>query len=192
MTAVAVHPDKSLIDRSHDRPITEGKLAEGNAGIVMKGKNSITRKTVEQSFVYHDLGAAEILFRRLENQMNGSVEIAPLSQSLGSTEQHRRMAIMSTGMHQTRGLAGIGQICLLMNGKRVDIGTNADRLPARSIRQSPDDPGFRKSSRDLVSQSLELPRNDLGSPFLLEPQFRVGMKVMPQCCQLWKVVANSS
>ncbi len=69
-----------------------------------EGQNSITRKTVEQSFVYHDLGAAEILFRRLENQMNGSVEIAPLSQSLGSTEQHGRMAIMSTGMHQTRDL----------------------------------------------------------------------------------------
>src|SRR5690606_35006777 len=67
VTAVAVHPDKCFIDRRHDRPIAEGKLAEGDAGIVVKGKNSITRKAVEQSFVYHDLGTAEILFRRLEN-----------------------------------------------------------------------------------------------------------------------------
>lgn len=48
----------------------------------MQGKDCIAREALEQAVFDHDAGAAEIFLGRLENQMQGAIEIPAFGDDL--------------------------------------------------------------------------------------------------------------
>jgi hypothetical protein len=51
-----------------------------------------------------------------------------LGQIAGGAKQHRRVAVMAAGMHDTRVGGAVGEVRLLLDRKGVHIGTQSDGL----------------------------------------------------------------
>lgn len=68
----------------------------------MEREHGVAGKSVEETLVDHDLRATGILLRRLKDEVNRAVEIPSLGKRAGGAEQHRRVAVMTAGMHQAR------------------------------------------------------------------------------------------
>jgi len=81
---------------------------------------------VEKAFIDHFTSAAFVFFGRLENEIDGTGKVGGLGQDFGGTQQHRHMAVMTTGMHFARMLGCIGQIGHFMNIKRVHVGAQTN------------------------------------------------------------------
>lgn len=103
VAADTVDRDARLVDRRHDRPFAQRELAEGQVRLVVEREDGVAGEFLEQPLLHHDLRPAEILLRRLEDQVHRAVEIAPLGNRLGRAEQHGGVAVMTAGMH----LAGV-------------------------------------------------------------------------------------
>src|SRR5690554_1871177 len=99
MTALACQGQTENIECSHHRTRMNGSRAHGQAWPVMHAVNRLHGKTLEQSVFDHYPCATFVFFCRLENKINSSCKIRIGCQSLCCTQQHRRMTIMTTGMH---------------------------------------------------------------------------------------------
>lgn len=71
----------------------------------MQAKDLVEGKALHQAIVEHRQRALSPFLRRLEDEAHGAVETALPGQKLGRTKQHRRVAVMAAGMHET-GIAG--------------------------------------------------------------------------------------
>ena len=101
---MAAHPpdgDIGGIGRGHHRAGAQKDVAFRRAGMVVQAEDRVEGKPLEQAVGDHRLGAAEFtgLFGRLEDQGDGAIEAAGAGKILGRTQQHRRMSVMSAGMH---------------------------------------------------------------------------------------------
>src|SRR5690606_17416413 len=114
----------AFVDRCHERPLADEDLAEGKARIIVETEYGVAWEALEEAVLDHQLGAAEILLRRLEDEMDRAVEIAAFGQQPGGTEEHGRMPVMSTGMHQPFRLAGVFSAGLFVDRQCIDIGAD--------------------------------------------------------------------
>ena len=83
----------------HLRAGADGELADIELGPVVHAEDLLAGELLEQPVLDHRLGAAAALLRRLEDEMDGAVEIARRGKVLGGAEQHGGVAVMAAGMH---------------------------------------------------------------------------------------------
>src|SRR5262245_27056071 len=87
--AAAHHGDVEKGTTGHHRSCPNGELADGQSGRIVHAEYGVAWEAVEPPLLDHRFGAAEPLFRRLENEIDRSVEITRLGEIAGGAEQHR-------------------------------------------------------------------------------------------------------
>ncbi len=92
----------------------------------MHAVDALDAETLHQPIVEHGFGAAADLFGRLEDQRDGTGEIAGLGEIFRGAEQHRGVPVMAAGMHMARRLRRIGLAGFLDDRQRVHVGAQPD------------------------------------------------------------------
>jgi hypothetical protein len=103
--ALAAHDDAELVTRRHHRPRRHAEAARRHARPVVHAVHRLHRELLEQAVVHHLARAAAAFLGRLENQVDGAVEVAMVRQVMGCAQQHRGMAVVAACMH----LAGVAR-----------------------------------------------------------------------------------
>ena len=130
----------------------------------MQAVDLVEREPLQQAVSEHGERALAPFLRRLEDEANGAVEPAFLSQDLRRTEQHRRVAVMAAGMHDARVLRAIGHVRLFGDAQGVHIGPKRDRPVAIAALQRADDARAANTFDNVIkpnSRSLRRRRCDV-------------------------------
>ena len=77
----------------------------------------------------------------------------------GRAQQHRHVAVMTTGMHDTGVLAGMGQARGLIDRQAVHVCAKADGTLCRAASQAAHNPGFGQTAMNLISKRGQPIRN---------------------------------
>src|SRR5262249_24217348 len=80
-------------------PRANGELSDRQSGGVVHAENTVAGKATKQPIIDHGACATEPLFGWLENEYRGTVEIPGLGKIARSTEQHRRVPVVSACVH---------------------------------------------------------------------------------------------
>jgi hypothetical protein len=83
-----------------------------------------------QPVLHHGVAAAAALLGRLEDHHGRAVEVARFGQVLCCSKEHGRMAVMTAGVHQAGRLRAVRRVRLLLDGKRVHVGSQPNDLSA--------------------------------------------------------------
>jgi hypothetical protein len=86
---------------------------------------------------------------------------------------------MTAGVHATLMARAVGEIGRLLDRERIHVGPQADRARRRAGAQPPDNTRAANAAMHLIPELGELLRNEIRSPVLLEPEFRMRMDVAP-------------
>src|SRR5258708_4526898 len=98
----------------HHRPGADGELADRKPRPVVHAKDRIAGKALEQPVLDHRIAAAEALFGRLEDEIDGAVEVAGPGEMARGSQQHGRMPVMAAGMQAPILPGAAGElVCLL-------------------------------------------------------------------------------
>ena len=174
----------------HHRTRADLELADGEAGTVVHAENRIARKLVEEAVLDHRLAAAEPLFGRLEDEMHGAVEIASLRELPRRAQQHRRVAVMTAGVHPALMLRAVRKAVRLADRQAVHVGPEPDRARRVADPQPADDPGLADPAMHLDAERLELGGDQIRGALFLEPELGVGMNIATPPGQLVVKVAD--
>src|SRR5690606_34838623 len=117
---------------------------------------------------------------RLEDEMYGAGEITALRKRTSGAEQHRRVAIVTAGMHLALYRRLVRPVGKLRHGQRVHVGAKADGAGAVAHLQRADDAGSPKAPMHGCSCLLQQAGDDPAGADLLEAEFRMGVKITAQ------------
>ena len=180
MGALAAQGDLELVARGKHRAAAQRELTCGHAGPVVGAEDGLHRELLEQPVLDHLAGTAAAFFGRLEDQVDGAVEIAVLGQMLGRRQQHGGVAVMAAGVHLARMDAGMGELVVLGHRQGVDVGTQAHRALAGAVLDDPDDAGLAQPPVYRNAPVGQLLGNQLRGAVLLETQLGMGVNVTPE------------
>ena len=147
--------------------------------MIMQAEDRIAGETIEKPIFDHGLGPATLpcFLGGLEDQVDRAVEMTRACQIFGCTKQHRRMAVMSAGVHFAVNRAGMGQARRFLDGQGIHIGAYCDTASANTLPQLPDNAEAADIAGNLVAPALQV-FGDIGGRFmLLERQFRMCMQM---------------
>jgi hypothetical protein len=140
--------------------------------------DGIAWKLPEQSFLDHAPSAALVLLGRLEDEVNGPVELSGLGQRPGGAEQHGGVSVMPAGMHPAGDLGLVGHARRFLDGKRVHVGPDPDGTAGSPSRQRPNHACAAKPFRDLQTQRGERSGNEGRRLMFLKCQLRIAVQVV--------------
>src|SRR5215471_13071614 len=183
MCAAAGDGDVEIDPARHHRPGANLELADRQSRPVVHAKDCVAREAVEQTVGDHRRAAAKTFFGRLKDQMHGAVEIAGLGKVPSRTEQHRRMPVMAAGMHAPVISRSVGKVGRLLNRQAVHIGSKPNRAQRIASAQPANDTGLTDAAKYLAAEPGELLGDEVGGALLFEPEFGMGMNVMPPFLQ---------
>ena len=190
MGAAALDADIPAVGGGEQRARSRRDLADRDPGLVVEGKHRIARKFVEQPFFDHHPAAAPALFGRLEDQMHGALEIPGRGEVSGGAEQHRRVAVMTAGVHLAVMGRAVGEIVHLLDRQRVHIGAQPDRGRGVAAPDRADDPGSGEPAIDLAAVFGELCRDQVRGALLGEGELGMGVDVAADRSQLVAIVEH--
>jgi len=148
----------------------------------VQAKHGVHRKLLEQAVGHHHRRPSLRLLGRLEDEMHAAVEIK-LVHVLGhvarGAKQHRRMAVVTTSVHQTCRGRAVGKIVLLEQRQGVHVGAQTDRPRTTAFAQGRNDARTRQPAMDLQPVAAQLARHYIGSAQLIEGKLRVSVQVTP-------------
>ena len=102
MAAFAAHGNLKLVRRRHLRSGAHRELPNRDSGHVMHAIDFLDAPTVHQPGVDHRARTAASFFGGLEGQHNSTVKIPRLGQVFRRPQEHRRVPVMTAGMHFSR------------------------------------------------------------------------------------------
>ena len=143
----------------------------------MEAELRFHRKTLEEAVVDHRRRAALALLGRLEQKINGAVELGIAAQVGRRPQQHGRVAVVATGMHPAGVARVVVKIVFLLDRQRVHVGTQADGSRTRAGAQHTDHSGLADAAVGFDAQRFEPRGHQRGGAMLLESEFRMGMDV---------------
>ena len=79
MTATAFNDNLKIVLTGHYATRIHGHVASGHAGHAMEAIDGVHRETLEQTIVYHSLGASAVFFIWLEYKIDGTVKLTVFS-----------------------------------------------------------------------------------------------------------------
>ena len=177
--ALAGDLDVEQAAAGHLRAGADGELADLELGPVVHAEDLLAGELVEQPVLHHRLGAAAALLGRLEDEMDGAVEVARRREILGGAQQHRGVAVMAAGMHAALVLAAVIERVVLVHRQGIHVGAQPDGARIVADPDGADDAGLADAGGDLAAPFLELPGHDLRGPLLLEAELGMGVDVAP-------------
>ena len=102
MRAASFNSNFKFISGSHDWTGARAELTHWHAGQIMHAIDFGDAETRHHTVINHGFATTATFFSRLKNHRHFARKIPCLSKIFCSAEQHRRMAIMTTGMHFAR------------------------------------------------------------------------------------------
>ena len=146
----------------------------------------VTGEFFKQPVRQHTACTAQAFFGRLEDKHHCAVEITGFRQMFGRAQQHRRVAVVTAGMHHAGGLRGIGQTGFLVDRQRIHIGAQTDAAIAAALAlDDADNTGFPDAGVHLVHPVFpQLFSNDARGPDLGEPDFRMSVQILENLFKL--------
>ena len=139
----------------------------------------------EQPVLDHRQTAAAAFFGRLEDEIDGAVEIACLGQILCRAKKHCGVAVMTAGMHPAGNLRFMLELVQLLHRQRVDIGPQPDGPIRIAISaQHTNNTGLAHAAMHLDAEALELCGDKIRSPHLLVADLGVLVQFVPPPFQL--------
>lgn len=107
-------------------------------------------------------------------------KLARFGEVLGRAQQHRRMAVMTAGVHPAGIARGMRERVLLRNRQGIQVSTQRDRPVARyqSLERT-DHPGAGDATLDRDAEGFEQFGNQRGGLVLFERDLRMGMDALP-------------
>src|ERR1700722_12098929 len=179
--ALAGNYDFESAVRGHDGSVAPEKRSTVEIGYVVHSENLIDGIAFEEAFIDEPPRPAD-LFRRLKNEISLAVEIARGSKVPRGPQEHRRVAIVTTSMHHSRGCGGIGAPGLLLNRERVDVGAQADGAAGRAAVHFCNHHGSIGITVNLIySAGRKRFLNECTGTMLLKPQLRMRVEMPPPC-----------
>ncbi len=179
MGALAVHADDAGVGAGHGRPRNDGEAAFGQAGHVVHREHGVTRKQVEEALFDHAPRATAALLGRLEDDMDGAVELARGGQMSRRGQQHRRVPVVPARVHLAEDLAGPGLAAGLLHRQRVHVGADADAARTRSMAKGADHPRAAQATVHLPAPTLQAFGHQRRRHMLFIGQFRLRVDLAP-------------
>ncbi len=99
MSAPAGDRDFEFIDRTHDRPGGDGELSDGQVRAVVHAVDFDARPAGEQAVVDHRPRPGSTFFGGLEYDDHRTVEGTALGEVPRGAQQHRRVTVVTAGVH---------------------------------------------------------------------------------------------
>ena len=142
------------------------------------------REALEQAVVHHAARAGAAFFGRLEDQVDGAVEVAVLRQIVGCTQQHRCVPVMTTSMH----LAGVARRVIkcveFLHRQGVHVGTQADGAVRGAVLDDADDTRHAQPADDGDAPFGEARGHHVGRALFFVAEFGMGVDVAPDRFEL--------
>ena len=175
MTALSAQGDLEGVEGGHHRAIAERHFAKRDPRPVMQRVDGVHREALEQPLFHHFARAAEVLFRRLENKVDGAAELTGLRQMGGGRQQHRGVAIVAAGVHDPGAARTVADAPQLGDRQGVHIGAQADNRPG-AVLQRRHDAGAGQPAMHLQPKRGQQLRNAARGLLLLISELRRGVK----------------
>ncbi len=139
----------------------------------------------EQPVIDHGLGTPARFFCRLKDKADRAIEIFPIRQQFGRSQQHHRMAVMTVAMHFPRTQGDMVMAAPFCDIQSIHIRPDADTASAIPAPESAYHSGPADAFFDLDPPGPHLFCSQLGSRFLLKGCFRMLMEIMTPSRQLF-------
>ena len=179
------------ISRRHTSTPMHPDSAKINARPVMHTPDGLHVELGEQTIIGHGFGASTFFFGRLENEIDRTVKIPCFGQILRRTQQHRRMAIMPTGMHPTGYLRSMFEFVQFLHWQGIHIGAQANRRMTVTVTtQNTHNTGFAHAAMHLNAKGFELFSNKIRRPDFFIGDFWMRMQKMPPATHVFMSVSN--
>ena len=179
MAAPPCDLDVELISGRHDRSPAGGKCADCHAGMIVHAVDLPDSEILHHAIGNHFARTATALFRRLEDDRDGTAKIARLGKVFGRSQQHRGVPVMAAGMHLARRFRGPGLAGHLVDRQRIHVGAQADHGTIAAIAlddaddAGPADPGL----HHITAEFIELRGHEGRRAMHIEQQFGILMQM---------------
>ena len=178
MGAQAPNDDLEGVEGGHHGPRPDGERAGGPPRPVVHAVDGLHGELLEQALVHHHPAATLVFLGRLEDEVNGSLELAGLGQVAGGAKQHGRVAFVAAGVHLARGPGLVVELVGLLDEECVHVGPQPHRRPVARAQRA-DDAGPRQAPVHRYAEFIEPPGDEVGRALLLEGGFGMGVQVPP-------------
>ncbi len=165
------------------RTLHDGDLVHGEAGHVVQPVDGVAGEALEEPLLHHPPGAAAPLLRRLEDEMHRAGEFSRRGEVARGAEQHRRVSVVTAGVHLSRRDGLVGPLGKLRHGERVHVGAQPDAARAVADLQRAHDAGFAEAAMHLDLGFLQEARDDIAGALFLEAELRMRMQIAAQLAQ---------
>jgi len=122
--------------------------------------------------------------------MYGALEVSRPGKVLGGAEQHRRVPVMTAGVHLAVGGRAMGELVQLLDRQRIHIGAQPDRRRRVAASDGTDDPGSGEPAMHLDAVFGELGGDEIGSALLGKGQFGMGVDVAADRRQFVQIIGD--
>ncbi len=181
MATLAGDLDREGIAGGHHGAAPDGETADRQSRPVVHAVDAGDIEAFQQPVLKHQLATAAQFLARLKYDGNPSTERARGAQMPGRAQQHRRVPIVSAGMHFARYARGISGTRFLEDGKGIHIGAQAE---CRAIAQAPGDgPNDARAANPgchfVAAEFPQLLRHKGCRRMGVEVKFRIGVQFAP-------------
>ena len=183
VAALAADGDPELVAGGHHRAGADGEGAHLRAGPVVHAEHGFHGELLEQAVLDHLARAAAAFFGRLEDQVDGAVEVAVLGEVQRRGHQHGGVAVVPAGVHLAVVLAGVLEGVELGHRQRVHVGAQADGAAALAAVAPVHDAHHAGGAHAAVHGDApfrQLFRHQVGGALFLEAEFGMRVDVAPQ------------
>ena len=186
MTATALHGDQHPIRRRHQGTGLEGDEPCGRVRRDVDGEGSIDRTdAVEKAVFEHEPGTVVAFFAGLEHQQHAAVEFpSAVVEQLRRTGQHRHMEVVATSVHRVGIVGREVDVGVLVQRKRVHVGTQQDRRTVVVAVDRGRHACGRRPAAGVESERRERVQEAFLGPWKLQAELGIAVEVAAQRCRL--------
>jgi hypothetical protein len=143
-------------------------------------KDGLDWELVEETVLDHFASPSPALLGGLKDKHDPAIEVSMIGQVLGRCEQHRRMPIMTTGMHAPGVLTGVREGVVLGHGQRIDVGPQSQASLAAPPLDHAHNPRLGQTSVHFNAPFGQALGDQIGGSDLLEAQLGMSVKIPPK------------
>ena len=176
VTSLTPQHDVEAIHRCHHGPRGEADRAHGQAVPEVHSAHRVDAG--QDPGRDHGLGPAATLLGRLKAEHELAREVS-LGQALGRRQERRHVPVVAAGVHDPRGLAGVGVLARLLDRERVHVGPEEKRPPGTFRGEPRHDPSLGDPGLEGVAEGPEALADEARGPRLAVGQLGVGVEIPP-------------